>query len=177
MAFWVPAVLNNREEMQPKGVRFEHLMHHWSTEKDQRTSQGCQPSDTKKRFWQCQIFYALGHQLPCAVGVVTIQATTPPPQLVLTGAEMENARKSPNRTMSLVPGAASLHTWHCRGPYSPRYCTTSMSGPWGTDPQPPGKPQEQIPVDDPQAEVGIKPHLSSRTEWLRKCAVICKRTF
>ena len=64
--------------------------------------------------------------------------------------------------MSLVPGAASLHTRHRRGPYSPRCCTTSMSGPWGTDPQSPGKPQEQIPVDDPQAEVGIKPQLSSR---------------
>ena len=235
MAFWVPAVLNKREETQPKGVGFEHLMH-WSIEKDQRTSQGRRPSDTKKSFWQCQTFCALGHQLPCALGFVmvptiqaitppphlvlagaelpearkksvkhhascacgcripcitstirvprskqqhrlhnwsslgqscqglgktlkasfllclwlpaslctwyhnpcimgssripAIQATTPPPQLVLTGAEMENARKNPNRTMSLVPGAASLHTWHCRGPYSPRCYTTSMSGPW-----------------------------------------------
>ena len=31
----------------------------------------------------------------------------------------------------------------------------------GADPSPPGQPQEQTPVDNPQAEVGIKPQLNS----------------
>jgi len=30
------------------------------------------------------------------------------------------------------------------------------------DPSPPGKPQEQTRVDDPHAEVGIKPQLKPR---------------
>ena len=30
-----------------------------------------------------------------------------------------------------------------------------------TDPSPPGKPQEQIPIDDLYAEVGIRPQLKS----------------
>ena len=32
----------------------------------------------------------------------------------------------------------------------------------GADPSPPGQPQEQTPMDDPHAKVGIKPQLSSR---------------
>ena len=32
----------------------------------------------------------------------------------------------------------------------------------GADPSPPGQPQEQTPVDDPHAEVGIKPQLNSK---------------
>jgi len=31
-----------------------------------------------------------------------------------------------------------------------------------TDPSPPGQPQEQTPVDDPHAEVDIKPQLKLR---------------
>ena len=33
----------------------------------------------------------------------------------------------------------------------------------GADPSPPGQPQEQTPVDDPQAEVEIKPELEPRS--------------
>jgi len=32
----------------------------------------------------------------------------------------------------------------------------------GAVPNPPGQPQEQTPMDDPHAEVGIKPQLSPR---------------
>jgi len=32
----------------------------------------------------------------------------------------------------------------------------------GANPTPPGQPQEQTPVDDPHAEVEIKPHLKPR---------------
>ena len=37
----------------------------------------------------------------------------------------------------------------------------------GANPSPPGQPQEQTPVDDPHAEVEIKPQLNPRTVWLR----------
>ena len=105
------------------------------------------------------------HYNPCITGtsrVPAIQATTPPPQLGLTGAEMKNARKNPNRTTSLVPGAAPLHTRHFQGPYWPCSCTTSMSGPWWDRPPASRLASAEILMDDPQAEVGIKPQLSSR---------------
>ena len=38
----------------------------------------------------------------------------------------------------------------------------------GANPSPPGQPQEQTPVDDPQAEVEIKPQLKPRAVRLRK---------
>ena len=36
------------------------------------------------------------------------------------------------------------------------------------NPSPPGQPQEQTPVDDPHAEVEIKPQLKPRAVWLKK---------
>lgn len=54
-----------------------------------------------------------------------------------------------------IPGTAGVHTVHVA---TPPPCLVLG----GTDTQPPGQPQEQIPVDDPQAEMGIKPQLSSR---------------
>jgi len=38
----------------------------------------------------------------------------------------------------------------------------------GANPSPPGQPQEQSPVDDPHAEVEIKPQLKPRAVWLKK---------
>ena len=44
----------------------------------------------------------------------------------------------------------------------PSSCTTSTPGPHRGRPKPPGQPQEQTPVDDPHAEVGIKPQLKPK---------------
>ena len=38
----------------------------------------------------------------------------------------------------------------------------------GADPSPPGQPQEETPVDDPHAEVEMKPQLKLRLVWQRK---------
>ena len=38
----------------------------------------------------------------------------------------------------------------------------------GADPSPPGQPQEQTPVDDPHAEVEIKPQLKPRSSVTTK---------
>ena len=38
----------------------------------------------------------------------------------------------------------------------------------GANSSPPGEPQEQTPVDDPHAEVEIKPQLKPGAVWLRK---------
>ena len=55
-----------------------------------------------------------------------------------------------------------LRTWCCQSPCDPSSCTTSTPGPTGANPSPPGQPQEQTPVDDPHAEVGIKSQLKPR---------------
>ena len=53
-----------------------------------------------------------------------------------------------------VPGAA-------RAPAT-QAAATSTPGPHRGNPSPPGQPQEQTPVDDPHAEVEIKPQLKPR---------------
>jgi len=47
-------------------------------------------------------------------------------------------------------------------PLDPSSCTTSTPGLHRANPSPPGQPQEQTPVDDPQTEVEIKPQLKPR---------------
>ena len=54
-----------------------------------------------------------------------------------------------------VPGAA-------RTPASPAAAPPLHLAHSGADPSPPGQPQEQTPMDDPQAEVEIKPQLKPR---------------
>ena len=53
-----------------------------------------------------------------------------------------------------------LPTWCCQNPCEPSSCTTSTAGPHGAHPSLPG--QEQTPVDDPHAELEIKPQLKPR---------------
>ena len=55
-----------------------------------------------------------------------------------------------------------LGTWCCQNPCDPSSCTTSTPGPHGANPSPPGQPHGQTPVDDPHAEVEIKPQLKPR---------------
>ena len=52
--------------------------------------------------------------------------------------------------------------WCCQNPCNPSSCNTSILGPHWANPGPPGQPQEQTPVDDPHAEVEIKPQLKPR---------------
>ena len=61
----------------------------------------------------------------------------------------------PSRQLPWVPGAARTPVTQAAAP-PPHLAFT------GADPSPPGQPQEQIPVDDPHAEVEIKPHLKPR---------------
>ena len=58
-------------------------------------------------------------------------------------------------TNSRVPGAARIHETQAAAP-PPHLALT------GTNPSPPGQPQEQTPVDDRYAEVEIKPQLKPR---------------
>ena len=61
-----------------------------------------------------------------------------------------------------------LSTWCCQKPCDPSSCTTSVPGLTGANPSPPGQPQEQTPVDNPHAEVEIKPQLKPRGNVARK---------
>ena len=54
-----------------------------------------------------------------------------------------------------VRGAARTPTTQVAAP-TPHLALT------GTDPSPPGQPQEQAPVDDPHVEIEIKPQLKTR---------------
>ena len=73
----------------------------------------------------------------------------------------QRLEKNPNRAIcpALVasgsPGAARVPAIQAAMP--PPHLVLS-----GADPRPPGQPQEQIPLDDPHPEVGIKSQLSSR---------------
>ena len=55
-----------------------------------------------------------------------------------------------------------LSNWHCQNPYDPNSCTTSTPGPHRGKPKPSRAAQEQPPVDDPRAEVEMKPQLKPR---------------
>ena len=54
---------------------------------------------------------------------------------------------------TIFPAALALSTSCCQSPFDPNSYTTSSPGPHWADPSPPVQPQEQIPVDDPHAEV------------------------
>ena len=58
-------------------------------------------------------------------------------------------------TSHQFPGAAKTPTTQAAAP-APHLALT------GANPSPPGQPQEQTPVDDPHAEVEIKPQLKPR---------------
>ena len=63
----------------------------------------------------------------------------------------------------LLPSPPSpLSTWCCQNTSDPSNCTTPHLALPGADPNPPGQPQEQTPVDHPHAEVEIKPQLKPR---------------
>ena len=61
----------------------------------------------------------------------------------------------PSCQLPWVPGAARAPATQAAAP-PPHLALT------GANPSPPGQPQEQIPVDDPHVEVGIKPQLKPR---------------
>ena len=61
----------------------------------------------------------------------------------------------PSRQLRWVPGAARTPATQAAAP-PPHLALT------GANPSPPGQPQEQTPVDDPHAEVEIKPQLRPR---------------
>ena len=61
----------------------------------------------------------------------------------------------PNRQLPWVPRAARTPATQTAAPL-PHLAFT------GANPSPPGQPQEQTPVDDPHAEVKIKPQLKPR---------------
>ena len=67
----------------------------------------------------------------------------------------------PSCQLLWVPGAARTPETHAVAP-PPHLALT------GADASPPGQPQEQTPVDDPHAEVEIKPHWNPGEVWLRK---------
>ena len=69
--------------------------------------------------------------------------------------------ENPYRTVRAVPVCASLCICFSRGPRSKQLHHLQAS-PHRGRPKPPGQPQGQTPWDDPHAEVGIKPQLSSR---------------
>ena len=70
----------------------------------------------------------------------------------------------PSRALCLLlpQPPAPLRTWCCLNPCDPSSCTASTPGLTGANPRPPGQPQEQTPVDDPHAEVEIKPQMKPR---------------
>ena len=53
-------------------------------------------------------------------------------------------------------------TWCCQNPHNQVAVPTPHLALTGTDPSPPGQPQEQTPVGDPHADVEIKPQLKPR---------------
>ena len=61
----------------------------------------------------------------------------------------------PSHQLPWVPGAARTPATQAAAP-PPHLALT------GANPSPPGQPQEQTPVDDPHAEVEIKPQLKPR---------------
>ena len=61
----------------------------------------------------------------------------------------------PSRQLPWVPGAARTPVTQAAAP-PPHLALT------GANPSPPGQPQEQTPVDNPHAEVEIKPQLKPR---------------
>ena len=61
----------------------------------------------------------------------------------------------PSCQLPLVPGAARTSVTQAAAP-PPHLALT------GANPNPPGQPQEQFPVDNPHAEVEIKPQLKPR---------------
>ena len=67
----------------------------------------------------------------------------------------------PSFQLPWVPGAARTPANQAAIP-SPHLTLT------GANPSPPGQPQGQTPVDDPHAEVEVKPQLKPRAVWLRK---------
>ena len=67
----------------------------------------------------------------------------------------------PSLQLPWVPGAARTPVTQAAAP-PPHLAFTEAN------PSPPGQPQGQTPVDDPHAEVEIKPPLKPRAVWLRK---------
>ena len=57
---------------------------------------------------------------------------------------------------------APLSTWCCQNTCDPSSCTTPPMALTRANPSPSGQPQEQTPVDDPHAEVEVKPQLKPR---------------
>ena len=55
-----------------------------------------------------------------------------------------------------------LSTWCCQNSCDPAATPLPRLALTGANPSPPGQPQEQTPVDDPHAEVEIKPQLKPR---------------
>ena len=64
--------------------------------------------------------------------------------------------------ISCCPSCPPPTTCCSQKPCDPSSCTTSTPGPHWASPSPPGQPQEQTPVDDPHAEMEIKPQLKPR---------------
>ena len=69
--------------------------------------------------------------------------------------------RCPSRQLPWVPGAA-------RAPVAPAAAPPPHLALTGANPSPPGQPQEQTPVDDPDAEVEIKPQLKPRGSVTKK---------
>ena len=61
-----------------------------------------------------------------------------------------------------------LSTWCCQNPCNPNSCTSSTPGPHRGKPKSSKAALGATPVDDPRAEVEIKPQLKPRAVWLRK---------
>ena len=62
-----------------------------------------------------------------------------------------------------------LNTWCCQNCLWPKQLHHLHTWPsLGAKPSPPGEPQEQTPVDDPHAEVEIKPQLKPRGSVAKK---------
>ena len=67
----------------------------------------------------------------------------------------------PSHQFSWVPGAARTPVSQAAAPPNDLVFT-------GENPSPPEQPQEQTPVDNPYAELKIKPQLKPGAVWLRK---------
>ena len=68
----------------------------------------------------------------------------------------------PSRALYFLQLLTPLSPWCFQNPWDPSSCTPPHLALTGADPSPPGQPQEQTPVDDPRAEVEIKPQLKPR---------------
>jgi len=88
--------------------------------------------------------------------VPAIEANASLPCSIFTGRDLPEVRKKTLRTPYL------LYIWYYQGPCDLSSCTTSTCSPHQGRPSPPGQLQEQTPVDDPHAEVEIKPQLNPR---------------